>query len=116
MKNKHTRSWAARYSSCEYLYLDMVPGEQQGTGEVRLYLDHAPSHADRWTFQQVLDGAPGIDKLDADLSNMFGKEVPDELRAAIRADMARERLSEEEEKARDRIRRREESKNARGGA
>jgi hypothetical protein len=115
-QNNHERSWYARYSSCEYLYLDMIPGNVPGVGEVRMYLNHSSSSADRWTFQQLLAGGPVTDKFDAEVVGVFGRDVLDELYAAIRADLNRERLSAEEEKARDRVRRRQEGKPARGKA
>ncbi len=115
MPNKPTRSWQCRYSSCEMMYLDLVPGDRQGEGEVRMYLSHSPTHADVWTFTQVLSGGPAINTLNTELRNLFGPDTPGELLEAIQADIARERLSDEEQKNRDRLRRREEGRIARGG-
>jgi hypothetical protein len=110
MSNKPTRAWSCRYSSCEMMYLDLVPGDAQGEGEVLMYLSHSPASAERWTFAQVLAGGAEITRLEGELRNLFGQETPEGLRESIRADIARVRLSPEEQKEADRRRRRAESR------
>lgn len=65
-------SWECRYSSSEMMYLEVHKTE------VRMYLHHSPHNADTFTFDEVLAG-----RIDADVRNLFGKEVPDELKAAV---------------------------------
>ncbi len=64
-----TDRWQCRHSSCEMMYIDFAPGRD----ELRCYLDHSPGAADRWTFDDVLDG-----RHDAFIRNLFGD-------AAVRA-------------------------------
>lgn len=65
--------WEARYSSSEMMIL-AIEG-----GEVRLWLHHSPASAERHAFDAVLGGV-----IDADVRNIFGQNVLDELKAAIR--------------------------------
>lgn len=64
--------WSVRYSPSEMMYLEVI------AGEVRLWLDHSPGRADRYTFDDVLGGA-----IDADVTNLFGKSVLEELKATV---------------------------------
>lgn len=65
--------WQCRYSSCEMMYLEL------GEGEVRIFLDHSPRTADRYSFDRVLAG-----EIDAEISNLFGSDAVDEVKQAIR--------------------------------
>jgi hypothetical protein len=65
--------WAARYSSSEMLYLGIVDGE------VRLWLDHSPASAERYGFDDVLNGA-----IDGQVGTIFGAGVVSELKSAVR--------------------------------
>jgi len=95
------------------MYLDLVPGDVQGEGEVLMYLSHSPSSAERWTFAEILAGGPDITRLDGEMRNLFGAQTPAELREAISLDMGRARLSLEAQKEMDRQRRRKELEAAR---
>jgi hypothetical protein len=65
--------WDCRYSSCEMMYLDVLEDE------VRCYLDHSPTQADVFTFNEVLAG-----KADAMVNGVFGGTVLEELKEAVR--------------------------------
>ena len=64
--------WECRYSSCEYMYLEVLENE------VRCYLDHSPKQADVFTFEEVLGG-----KADAMVNGVFGDKVLEELKATV---------------------------------
>ncbi|QOI99402.1 MAG: hypothetical protein HRU70_02420 [Phycisphaeraceae bacterium] len=66
--------WETRYSPSEMMYLEVADGE------VRLWLHHAPEGAERHTFESVLGGS-----LDGEVGNVFGRDVLEELKAAVRA-------------------------------
>ncbi|HRK32603.1 MAG TPA: ATP-binding protein [Tepidisphaeraceae bacterium] len=66
--------WECRYSSCEMMYLEI-----DGKPGVRMYLHHSPASADRYSFQDVLDG-----KLDAEVRNLFGEETLKSLKRAVK--------------------------------
>ena len=65
--------WECRYSSSEMMYLEV------GTDDVRCYLHHSPSKADRWTFVDVLSG-----RHDAEARNLFGDAAAERLKAEVR--------------------------------
>ena len=87
--------WEVRYSSCEMIHLDIAEGD------VRIWLDHAPSHASRYAFDDVLAGAA-----DGEIGNVFGADALKELKAAIRDWIANPRKSFD--KQADMLRRRRE--------
>lgn len=58
----------------------MLYMELRGTGEVVTYLHHSPNSPDRWTTDEVLAG-----EQDAEISQLFGKDAVDEVKAAILA-------------------------------
>ena len=72
-----SKRWACRYSPSEMMYLEVADGE------VRLYLDHSPGTGDRYSFDDVLAG-----KLDAEMTNLFGPDVPHEVKTAVRERIA----------------------------
>jgi hypothetical protein len=79
------------------MYIEIVDGG------VRVYLDHSPKNAERWTFEDVLAG-----KLDAEMRNQIGPEAAEELKAAVRREMTEPKLTPEEAKRREMLRRRAE--------
>ena len=54
------------------MYLEIVGSE------VRMWLDHSPNKADRYSFDDVRAG-----KLDAEVRNLFGEDAVAELKAAV---------------------------------
>lgn len=65
--------WECRYSSSEMMYLEIQKHE------VVLYLDHSPSKADRYTFDEVLNGA-----LDREVGAVFGITTLNELKTELK--------------------------------
>lgn len=72
-----TRRWECRYSSSEMLYLEVTPTD------VRRFLDRAEHQAVHTTFESVLAGT-----LDSEVRKLFGATVIDELKTAVREQMA----------------------------
>jgi hypothetical protein len=70
-----------RYSSSEMMYLEVA------SNEVRCYLDHSPSRASRWSFDQVL-AASDEDIFDAEVRTLFSAEQIDEVRAEVQRRVA----------------------------
>lgn len=73
------RRWECRYSSSEMMYLELTE-----TG-VRSYLDHSPQHAEHTGFAEILAG-----KLDGEVTNLFGADALEQLKAEARSRIAPE--------------------------
>ena len=77
MKNEQ---WATRWSPAEMMYLEVREDE------VVMFLDHAPTRPDRFTFQQVLSG-----EAERWYLNEFGKEVAAKVKAAVERRIGRKK-------------------------
>ena len=70
--------WETRWSPAEMMYLEVTDKD------VIMYLDHAPTRPDRFTFEQVLSG-----ESDRYYWNEFGEAVVKELQEAVRKRLAK---------------------------
>jgi hypothetical protein len=70
-----------RYSSSEMMYLEVAPNE------VRCYLDHSPSRASRWSFDEVL-AANEQDIFDAEVRTLFSPQQIAQVRAEVQRRVA----------------------------
>lgn len=68
--------WECRYSSCEMMYLTVA----DDGSEVHMYLDHAPTRGERWTADEVLN-----DQISGEVTILFGTDIGEQLKAAVRA-------------------------------
>ena len=70
-----------RYSSSEMIYLEVAPNE------VRCYLDHSPSRASRWSFDEAL-AASDQDIFDAEVRTLFSPQQIAQVRAEVQRRVA----------------------------
>lgn len=86
-----SKQWGIRYSPSEMLFLEVAQEE------VRIYLNDFKERDDeRYSFEDALAG-----ELDKEVGNQFGQEVVEQLKQAVREQVANNQLSPAQRKKRD---------------